>query len=230
MGWPAGIAILEAAATEGNENYVVNNTIYCKNLTNTASTSAYTLNGICLRGDGVNASYNIIRNNIVYYVRLNTSSTNSCQMFLDHSSSTVANNTITNNLFYYNGSNEDFRIGRTSPPDPHYESLSWCETDGNWNGLNGNVMENNIIAAPGFSGGTHLVSDLPTGFGATWKPNDDGLSITFTSNAKDAGYTAGSPFNVDILGTSRASGSYDIGAYEYYSILDFSASTTVRFE
>jgi hypothetical protein len=65
-------------------------------------------------------------------------------------------------------------------------------------------------------GGTHTVTNLPTGFDASWLPNDTGLDITDVSEAVDAGYSINaSPYNVDIEGISRPDNAYDIGAYEY---------------
>ena len=208
--WAAGIGILDTPPSGGN-NVVHNNTIYLQDKNCSGSCSGYILNGITIGGSG-DVSYNSIRNNIIYYARPNTTTNKSTCMFICSASSTCSNNTITNNLCFYSasdGSDIDFRV------NSNYRILSWLETNGNWNGVNGNVMENNIIANPGFMGDNHPVFNLPTGFNASGHPNNTGLNITSSSSVKDRGYPLVNSF--DIRGVQRPYGSaWDIGAYEFF--------------
>jgi hypothetical protein len=207
--WPSGMAAMDVG-TGGNVFY--SNTIYLQGVDGVSSTF-YDLHGFALMASGgVLCKGNTIKNNIIYYPKKATAggSNYSHMMRITAASANVADNTVENNLLYYNGSDERLIEGTTT------RTLAWFETGGNWNGLNGNVMQNNTIATPGLVGGTHVVSNLPTGFTAGWVPNDSGLELTGNSNAKDAGATLDSPYDVDIAGVSRPQGAvYDIGAYEY---------------
>lgn len=218
LDWPAGMAILDSV-TGGNTIY--SNTIYLQGASG-QSTTYYDLHGIALRGDG--SSYcknNIVENNIIYYVKAAATNDNySFQMIVGAASANVSDNTIKNNLFYYNDSDERFRVYDTAT-----KTMAQMETD--WNGSNGNIFTDNIIEVPGFAGGTHVVSDLPTGFDASWYPNDTGLELTGSADAKDVGLTLGSPYDVDIVDTARPqSVGYDIGAYEATTTTTTGAPTT----
>lgn len=201
---PMGLGVMDCAGP----TTVANNTVYLQNAAGTC-TSSGCVHGMVLGGGGGGAAPNTtIRNNIFYYPKIESGGSH---MIYLPAPGTQANNTITNNLFYYGNSQEKFRVGSTSGL-----SLSYVQTSGNWNGVNGNVMQNNTIAAPGFVGGQHTVGQLPTGFDSSGVPNAPGLSLTPTSAAVDAGYAMGAPYNVDITGAPRPQGSgWDIGAYEY---------------
>ena len=215
--WPAGIAVFD---TIDGGNEVMHNTIYLQDAGAYGSDGSYNLNGISLRGD--QSSYcrnNVIRNNIVYYVR--AASQGSVQMFLDSPSADISGNTITNNLFYYDGTNEIFRIGKSTSS---YHDLTWAETTGNWHGTFGNVMQDNIIANPGFSGGNHPISNIPSGFDSSFVPNGGGLELGGSSAAVDSGIDAG--ISLDVAGNTRpydgdgdSTADFDIGAYEYSPVI-----------
>lgn len=208
LGWSSGMAIIDVPGVGNNE--IVNNTIYLKEMdTYDTSGSGAAINGITL-GGSTNVSGNKIRNNIIYGVHPNDTTGASTGMFICAASASCANNLVTNNLFYHDAANVDFRIGS------NYRTVTTMETSGVWNGLSGNVAENNIVDNPKFSGGTHPLNNVPSGFDASWHPNADGLNISSDSKAKDMGYALSSPFNADIKNASRPQGSaWDIGAYEY---------------
>lgn len=67
-----------------------------------------------------------------------------------------------------------------------------------------------------------LFNDItdPDGADDTWFTADDGLQLTNSSPAVDAGTTVGGDASNCILGTSRPQGgAYDLGAYETFSVL-----------
>lgn len=198
-GWNIGIALRTDGAAN-NRNEIINNTIYLADNPATLHTCYYTGdNNIGIYLD--NSDSNIIRNNIVYYPELVGSDALMIKIESD-----ADLNTITNNLFYREGSNEKVKV------DGKVQTITWL----NDTFSNGDGTEN-VVANPGFSGGeTHTISNLPTGFDdSNWKPNAAGLSLAFGSNAIGAGYAMGSPYNVDITGVSRNLSTWDIGAYEF---------------
>jgi len=178
-GWPCGLAAMDT-----HDNEYTNNTIYHRN--ETVDADSYDNHSLAIR----NANNNAFRNNLLYYVGIGHNYGHFG--FFDSPSSTCANNTVTDNLFYRTGSDERFRVGGKVGI-----TLSTMEGSATFNGKNGNVMRNNTILAPEFSGGTHHVASLPTGFDSNWLPNDNGLSLTASSPVLDIGYidASGSTLN-----------------------------------
>jgi hypothetical protein len=205
--WATGLGVIDSV---NGGNVFANNTVYLQ-LGGSGSHSSDEICCCCIDGTGGSATNNnIIENNIFYYPKLESAGSYATIFQLTASGALCSNNTIRNNICYYDGSKErGFVFGSGTA-----RAISWFET--NWGGSNGNVFQNNIVQPPGFVGGTHTVTNLPTGLDASWIPNDNGLDITDVSDAVDAGYSINaSPYNVDIEGTSRPDNAYDIGAYEY---------------
>lgn len=213
IGWSAGWANIESMGTIGNR--IVGNTTYLNNI-NGSSGNRERGDMHCLRLEGNPVHNTIVANNICYYQRPASEGSGagfSWQVFFPSPSSSVTGNIVRNNLFYYNGSAERFRIGSSNSTESQVASL--------WHNQNNNEWANNRVAVPDFSGGIHPISNLPKGFDANWFPNDIGLMLAESSVAKDIGlnvsnYDDNDEFEVDIQGISRPQGSaWDIGAYEF---------------
>jgi len=209
--WNGGIGLLDS-----NGPQCINNTIY---LAASPPINSYTASpeynsnvGISLR----NTSNAVVRNNIVYYPKVVTAENkvSGAQVLqVAPASTSTSNNTITNNVFFSDGSTEKVGI---RGGDTDFFDLSWIETRGNWNGVNGNICEGNTIASPGFSGGSHPISNLPSGFDSDWVPNNPGISLSGSSAAIDKGNAVMEPYNMDVRGVPRPRGNGpDMGAYEY---------------
>ncbi len=199
-GWNIGIA----TRTDGN-NEIVNNTIYLAEQPATRHSCYYDENtshaGIYID----RSNNNTIRNNIIYYPK---EIFGKGRVVVWAGSGT--DNTVTHNLFYGTGADIIAATGNIT-----FRTLSYMENM--WDGTNNNVWNNNTVENPGFSGGNHPVSNLPTGFNEIWIPNNNGLYITSGSSAKDTGFELISPYDIDIKNDLRPTGSgWDIGAYEYY--------------
>jgi hypothetical protein len=205
IGLGAGIGLMDAGSTYGNK--IIGNIVYGNN--SSFGSGSYGIHGINLGFGGSQAKKNVIKNNLIYAVRIADGYSHGINMLA--SSVNVSGNIIQNNLILHPTAIPRYRVGSSG-------GQTMATVESTWNGTNSNVFSGNVVgtSAPGFSGGTHPVSNLPTGFGADWLPNNTGLSLGSGSVAINAGIDAGSPFNVDILGISRPQGSaWDIGAYKY---------------
>ena len=187
----------------GGPTLFANNIIYAKNANGSCASSGC-IHGIVIGSGGGGAANNTtVRNNIIYYVQ--SQSGGSHMIYIGTTSGT----TITNNMFFHDSAPAVFRVDNSS-------GLSMSYMQSTWSGSNGNVFTNNLNVSPGFSGGSHTVSNLPTGFDSTGNPVGSGLFMLSTSSAINAGYDLSSYFSTDISGSVRPQGSpWDIGSYKF---------------
>jgi hypothetical protein len=205
----SGIGILN-----GSGNKIYFNTVYHSGFQGGESGgeegSAFVIQNDGTAGSNIPVG-NIARDNIFYFSNLN----NAHAPTIAFNYNIGGNNTISRNVVYRDSANTGTLFFYRGSGGNTWNALSWFEGSSGFASISGNVASGNIVVEPSHAGGTGtaLMSGLPTGFNANWRPNTTAFALSASTPAQVlAGDVMAAPFNYDIAGALRTQ--FSLGAYE----------------